>query len=195
MRRFCIGLIMALLFCGAFSFFHRVEWVNDTPINSDGSINIPGDGSRYIPAEGDMIRCDDGTNYTILCVDGYVDNGPLPSISEEWPKDELPKEKTIHYADGSGDYLFVRDLYETLRMVYTLCGREDRSGPLHVSLTIPEDLSSDAFSSWDAERVITAAHAGRGDTVCLEAWDMFKDGVYYKTLYEVGVARGEAGHE
>ena len=33
--------------------------------NTDGSINIPQDGSQYVPQAGDVIRCDDGTNYTI----------------------------------------------------------------------------------------------------------------------------------
>ena len=36
--------------------------------NSDGSINLPSDGSQYVPQVGDVIRCDDGTNYTITDV-------------------------------------------------------------------------------------------------------------------------------
>ena len=32
--------------------------------NTDGSINVPSDGSRYVPQTGDTIRCDDGTNYS-----------------------------------------------------------------------------------------------------------------------------------
>ena len=42
--------------------------------NADGSINIPQDGSQYVPQAGDVIRCDDGTNYTIAdpCVLGKL---------------------------------------------------------------------------------------------------------------------------
>lgn len=33
--------------------------------SSAGTVLLPSDGSRYIPQAGDVIRCDDGTNYTI----------------------------------------------------------------------------------------------------------------------------------
>ena len=42
--------------------------------NTDGSINIPQDGSQYIPQAGDVVRCDDGTNYTITDVSRYDKN-------------------------------------------------------------------------------------------------------------------------
>ena len=97
--------------------------------------------------------------------------------------------EAVHYKDFSGDYLFVRDLYETRRMVNTLCAQS--CGPFHLRLAIPEDLSSSAVSPWDPKRLEELSTAGRGDTICLEAWDMFKNGVYYKTLYEIGIDRGE----
>ena len=56
--------------------------------NTDGSINIPQDGSQYVPQAGNVIRCDDGTNYTITDVSRYDKNyfadgpvGPLPNTS------------------------------------------------------------------------------------------------------------------
>lgn len=182
----------ALIFCAAWLTVFGVEWVNDTPVAPDGTINIP---FRYVPMEGDTVRCDDGTDYYILGAYGYPDCGPLPSMPQEWPRDELPEGEAIHYKDGSGDYLFMQNLYETLRMAYTVCGGESGTRPLHIRLTVPEDIPSDAFSLWDPERVSAQADAGRGGVVCVEAWDMFKDGVYYKTLYEVGVDRREAEHE
>lgn len=191
MRRFCAGLFAVLLCCAALLLFHSIDEVNDTPVNPDGSINVPSDGSRYIPTAGDAIRCDDGTNYTVLNVEEYLDLGPLPSISQEWPREELPEGEAIHYMDGSGDYLFMQNLYETLRMAYTVCNAEGGTRPLHIRLTVPEDISCDAFSPWDPERALVLSTAGRSDTICMEAWDMFKNGVYYKTLYEIGIDRGE----
>lgn len=188
MRKLKFILAAALLLCAACLIAHGMERVNDTPVNPDGSINIPSDGSRYIPVAGDAIRCDDGSNYTIFDTSLYVDCGPLPSISQEWPGNYLPEGEAVHYMDFSGDYLFVRNLYETRRMVNTLCAHSD--GPLHLRLTIPEELYPDAFSPWDPERMKGLA-AGRSDTICLDAWDMFKDGVFYKPLYEIGIDRGE----
>ncbi len=195
MRRLKFVLAAVLILCAAYIIAAKIEQVNDTPVNPDGSINIPSDGSRYIPVAGDVIRCDDGANYAILNTDLYIDCGPLPSITQEWPEDHLPKGEAIHYMDFSGDYLFVRNLYETRRMVNTLCSQEKGTGFLHIRLTVPEDISSDAFSLWDSERLIVLADADRSDTICLEAWDMFKNGVYYKTLYEIGIDRREAEHE
>ena len=42
--------------------------------NPDGSINVPQDGSRYVPQAGDVVRCDNGTNYTITDVSRYDKN-------------------------------------------------------------------------------------------------------------------------
>ncbi len=195
MRILKFVLAAVLILCAAYIIAATIEQVNDTPVNPDGSINIPSDGSRYIPVAGDVIRCDDGANYAILNTDLYIDCGPLPSITQEWPEDHLPKGEAIHYMDVSGDYLFVRNLYETRRMVNTLCSQEKGTGFLHIRLTVPEDISSDAFSLWDSERLIVLADADRSDTICLEAWDMFKNGVHYKTLYEIGIDRREAEHE
>jgi hypothetical protein len=190
MRRLKFLLAAVLVLCAACLTVHRGEQINDTPVNPDGSINIPSDGSRYIPIAGDSIRCDDETNYTILDASLYVDCGPLPSIYQEWPGYCLPERETIHYRGFSGDYLFVRNLYETRRMVNTLCAHSDR--PLRLRLTVPEELPTNTFSPWDPERMEGLAGVGRGDTVCLETWDMFKDGVFYKTIYEIGIDRGEA---
>ena len=190
MRRLKFILAAVLILCAGYLITRGIEPVNDTPVNPDGSINIPSDGSRYIPVAGDAIRCDDGTNYAILNADLYMDLGPLPSISQEWPKDHLPKGEAIHYMDFSGNYLFVRNLYETHRMVNTLCGQRKEGGLFHIRLTVPEDISSDAFSRWDPDHLIALADAGRSDTICLDAWDMFKNGVYYKTLYEIGIGHG-----
>ena len=57
--------------------------------NADGSINVPQDGSQYVPKAGDVICCDDGTNYTITDVKRWDGNmfasGPVIGVS---PADE-----------------------------------------------------------------------------------------------------------
>lgn len=98
--------------------------------NADGSINVPQDGSQYIPQEGDVIRCDDGTNYTITDVSLYDKSyfadgpvGPLPEATCDWSQfdqPELPKAEVRHYSQQTGDYIFIRNLYETRRMLYSL---------------------------------------------------------------------------
>ena len=98
--------------------------------NTDGSINLPADGSQYVPQEGDVIRCDDGTNYTITDVSRWDKNmfasgpvGELPEPTCDWslmPQVELPAPEARHYSINDHEYLFVRNLYETRRMLYTL---------------------------------------------------------------------------
>ncbi len=75
--------------------------------NADGSINPPADGSQYIPQVGDVIRCDDGTNYTITDVSRWDKNmfasgpiGPLPEPTCDWSlleQPELPKVEVRHF--------------------------------------------------------------------------------------------------
>lgn len=177
-------LAAALICCSIWLVSCDIERVNDTP----EAISVPAD-SPYIPMAGDTIRCDDGSDYIILDADAYPDSDPLPSAPKELT---LPEGEALRYKDGSGDYLFMQNTYETLRMAYTLCAGANVSD---VKLSVPEDVIADAFSEWDPERVAAFADAGEGDTDCVEAWDMFKNGVYYKTLYEIGVQHGEAGNE
>ena len=47
--------------------------------NANGSINVPQDGSQYVPKASDVIRCDDGTNYTITAF--FLSSAP-PRLSE-----------------------------------------------------------------------------------------------------------------
>lgn len=177
-----------LMSCAVWLVFGDMEWINDTPSVPEKDTKV----LRYIPMAEDTIRCDDGTDYYIVGAYGYSDCGPLPSMSQEW---ELPEGEAIRYKDGSGDYLFMQNVFETLRMAYTVCSGKAGICPSRICLTVPEDILSDAFSPWDLECAIAQADAGHGGVVCVEAWDMFKDGVYYKTIYEIGVDRREAEHE
>ena len=179
--------------------------------NSDGSINVPADGSRYIPAVGDVILCDDGTHYTITDVSMWDKSmfavGPLPDLPEptcDWasfPEVELPDLEVKHYELKSGSYMFIRNLYETRRMQYTLMNlagnHPDTSvdGSLkygikgtpsvRIKLFVSADLDAQSFWPWRESELTNLFNSCPPGTYSVEAWDIFKDGKYLHTEYKV----------
>ena len=179
--------------------------------NADGSINIPQDGSQYVPQAGDVIRCDDGTNYTITDVSRYDKNyfadgpvGPLPTATCDWSQfdqPELPRAEVRRFNDLDGDYIFIRNLYETRRMLYSLYNAMDedewimQSGSprmrgdgtpwVHIHLTLPDDMISAPFWPWREEAVPNMLHSCPGGDYYLEVWDVFKDGKFLRTEYHL----------
>ena len=179
--------------------------------NADGSINVPQDGSQYVPQAGDVIRCDDGTNYTITDVSQYDKNyfadgpvGPLPTATCDWSQfdqPELPKAEVRRFNDPDGDYIFIRNLYETRRMLYSLynaMGEDDwimQSGSprmrgdgtpwVHIHLTLPDDMISAPFWPWREEAVPEVLHSCPGGDYYLEVWDVFKNGRFLRTEYHL----------
>lgn len=150
---------------------------NTAPVptqQSSGTVTIPTDGSRYVPRDGDKITCDDGTTYTITDASGYDANmfaegplGSLPTAACDWnsfPEIALPAAEARHFSLPDGEYLFLRNLYETRRMQYTLMNLAgthpdtSQSGRLRygskgtpyvtISLTIPDDLTAHSFWPW-----------------------------------------------
>ena len=179
--------------------------------NDDGSINVPSDGSRYVPQAGDVIRCDDGTNYTITDVRRYDANmfasGPLPDLPEptcDWsllPQPELPDAEVRHFIIGDSEYMFIRNLYETRRMLYTLYNAigdnpetwQDGKPVLHpsgnpkvrINLTIADDTQAECFWPWRESEIVAPFNSSPCGTHSLEAWDVYKDGVFLQTEYLV----------
>ncbi len=179
--------------------------------NADGSINIPSDGSRYIPQAGDVIRCDDGSNYSITDVSRYDKNmfangpvGELPEATCDWsllPQPELPKAEVRHFSLASGEYMFIRNLYETRRMLYTLYNAignnpetwQDGRPTLHpsgnpkirINLTISDDTVAESFWPWRESEIIDPFNSNPCGTHSLEAWDVYKDGIFQRTEYMV----------
>ena len=96
---------------------------------SDNFVVLPADGSRYKPQVGDVILCNDGYEYTIADVSRWDANafaeGPLPDLpipTCDWSlldQPALPAVETRHFSLKTGEYLFIRNLYETRRMQYT----------------------------------------------------------------------------
>ena len=179
--------------------------------NADGSINVPQDGSRYVPQEGDVIRCDDGTNYTITDVSLYDKSyfadgpvGPLPEPTCDWSQfdqPELPKGEVRRFNDPDGDYIFIRNLYETRRMLYSLYNamgedewimqsgsprmRGDGTPWVHIHLTLPEDKIGAPFWPWREEVVPEMLHSCPGGDYYLTVWDVFKNGKFIRTEYNL----------
>ena len=179
--------------------------------NTDGSINIPQDGSQYVPQAGDVIRCDDGTNYTITDVSRYDKNyfadgpvGPLPTATCDWSQfdqPELPRAEVRRFNNPDGNYIFIRNLYETRRMLYSLYNamgedewimqsgsprmRGDGTPWVHIHLTLPDDMISAPFWPWREEAVPNMLHSCPGGDYYLEVWDVFKNGKFLRTEYNL----------
>lgn len=98
------------------------------------------------------------------------------------PESETAQAETIHYADISGDYLFIQNFDETERM---LCALQDYLGNdnIRIQASVPDDAVCYAESTWDPARV---AAFPEGGTYCVEAWDIFKNGEFQKTTYLAG---------
>ena len=178
-----------------------------------GTVTLPTDGSQYVPKVGDVIPCDDGTLYTITDVSRWDANmfseGPLPPLPTptcDWssfPTVELPAPETRHFARSDADYLFVRNLYETRRMQYTLMnlagtnpetsnGGKLRYGSkgtpyVRISLTIPDSAGAWSFWPWRDSELTKLFNSCPPGTYSVEAWDLYKDGVYNHTEYRIYV--------
>lgn len=191
MRKIYAFVFVGLLCSSILSSCQETKQTNSTAapltINADGSINPPSNGDRFLPLAGDIIRCDDGTNYRISDVSQYErslsDLKLSLNCSERW-EGEMLNAEAIHYSDGSGDYLFIKNGYETLRMLYCLRDLAGKDAELTVRLSIPEEVSSNAFWPWDPKQMEALYMTTPGREYCVEAWDMFKDGKFYRTSYQ-----------
>ena len=181
--------------------------------NSDGSINLPSDGSQYVPQVGDVIRCDDGTNYTITDVSRWDKSmfasgpiGPLPEPTCDWSlldQPELPAMEVLHFQNETGDHLRIRNLYETRRMLYTLYNAIGNNpmtwqndAPVltskgnqlvNINLSIPDGVSYQVFWPWRESEIINLFNSVPPGTYSMQAWDVYKDGVYSHTEYQIHV--------
>ena len=182
-----------------------------TPPPAAGTVTLPSDGSQYIPKAGDIIACDDGHLYTITDLSRYNANyfasgplGPLPKAVCDWSQLDqppLPEPEARHFTVEGKEYLFVRNLYETRRMLYTLYNamgansktwangtavlRSDGTPWVHVQLSIPREESVSGFWPWREEDVAQFLNACPAGTISLEVWDVYKDGVFQRTEYKI----------
>lgn len=189
------------------------EEVPATAASTDRTVTLPTDGSQYVPKVGDVIRCDDGYEYTITDVSRWDANafaggplGELPVPTCDWSlldQPVLPNMETRHYTINCEEYLFIRNLYETRRMLYTLYNaigtneqtwrdggpvlRKDGTQLVRIELSILKGSNPQAFSPWKPERLTEVFNSCPPGTYQMEAWDVYKNGVFQKTEYDLKV--------
>ncbi len=159
------------------------------------TITLPTDGSQYVPQVGDVILCDDGTEYEIKGVARW-NSSPLPTTMCDWskfPTLTLPEPVVKHYHDKYGDDLFMRNVYEVRRMVCTLynsLGDEPdawRDGkPLFkISTEIPPEYEpyTERFWPWRSEEITDVVRACPNVRYYVDAYDVYHDGIYQNTRY------------
>ena len=160
-----------------------------------------------------MIRCDDGTNYTITDVSRWdksmFASGPIGSLPEptcDWsllPQPELPDMEVRRYQNETGDHLRVRNLYETRRMLYTLYNaigdnpetwqngapvtHPSGNPKVNINLSIADDLNPQNFWPWRESEIVNLFNSCPPGTYSMEAWDVYKDGVFQRTEYNIHV--------
>ena len=168
---------------------------NAEEVPTPRAVRLPTDGSQYIPQVGDLIPCDDGTEYEIKDVARW-NNGPLPTPTCDWsqfPTLTLPEPIVKHYHDKYGDDLFVRNVYEVCRMVYTLynaLGDEpdawhDGRPLFKISTEIPPEYEpyTERFWPWRSEEITDVVRACPNVRYYVDAYDVYHDGIYQTTRY------------
>ena len=167
-------------------------------------VSLPTDGSKYVPKAGDLIPCDDGTLYEVKDVTRWENNvfmdGPMPDMptpSCDWslfPELTLPKAEARHFQDSKGkEVLFVRNLYETRRMQYTLYNAignnpgswRDGKPLAKVFLTIPDEYEpyTGYFWPWRESEITKHVENIPRGRFRVEAWDFYSAGIFQYTRY------------
>ena len=178
------------------------------------TVQLPTDGSQYQPQVGDSTLCNDGSIYTITDVSRLNNNmfsdGPLPDLPEptyDWssfPEVELPAPEVRRYQIEAGDYLFIRNLYETRRMQYTLMNlagnhpSTSETGKLkygikgtpsvQINLTIDEADRPQIFWPWRESELTNLFNSAPQETYSVECWDVYRNGIFLYTEYKVHVS-------
>lgn len=171
------------------------------------------DAERYIPSVGDVISCSDGYPYKITDTSKWNNSmfaseatDALPTPTCDWsllPQPELPKAEARHFTSGGKEYLFMRNLYETKRMQYTLYNAIgdnpqtwENGKPLtmangdplvRINLSIPAEANAYSFWPWRSSQIVNLFNSCPPGEYSLEAWDVYCDGAFQYTEYYISV--------
>lgn len=167
------------------------------------TVNLPTDGTKYVPKAGDMLPCDDGTLYEIKDTSRFENNvfapGALPELPvptcdwSRFPERELPKVELRHFSDAAGDDLFVRNLHETRRMQYTIynaLGNEPtawRDGKPLATVELDTPAEYEAYTAkfwpWRESELLNLVRSRPNSRFYVSAWDFYHDGSFMYTRY------------
>ena len=165
------------------------------------------------PQVGDIILCSDGYAYEIKDVSKYnnsmfatEETDALPSPTCDWSlldQPALPEPEARHFTAGGKEYLFVRNLYETKRMQYTLYnaigdnpqtwknGRPvtmaNGDPMVSINLSIPNEINAMSFWPWRSEQITELFNSCPPGEYSMEAWDVYCDGAFRYTEYYIHV--------
>lgn len=138
--------------------------------------------------------CDDGTTYEITDLRLWEEPEPLPAYDQtRFPELELPKAEVRRFQREYGDNLHIRNLYETRRMEYTI---------YNAAVNCPElwaDGAPLSTCTWASLHRTRCRCSGPGRKTSLpkysaprpgarfevEAWDVYHDGKYLYTEYNI----------
>ena len=165
------------------------------------------------PRVGDTITCSDGYVMEIKDLTKYQNSmfatqetDTLPKPTCDWSlldQPVLPDAEANHFKSGGKDYVFVRNLFETRRMQYTLYNAigdnpqtwkngkpatKANGDPLvTVKLSIPETVAANSFWPWRSEQITELFNSCPPGEYSFEAWDVYCNGVFRYTEYYVSV--------
>ena len=171
------------------------RYTEDAAVPS-GTVTIPRTGEPLYMEEGDQVLCDDGTVYEITDLRLWQEPEPLPQPAAGlagFPALELPEAEARRYTDRYGDDLFIRNLYEIRRMAYTLYNaaascpelRRDGTPALDLHLGITEQSSVQPFWPWQEDQLTQVFWSAPGARFQVDAWDVYHDGKYLYTEYDI----------
>ncbi len=172
-------------------------------LSPEGAIKLPEGDAKLNLKEGDKILCDDGYVYEITDMSRYDYSiflgGPLPDLPtptcdwSRYPTLELPKVEARHFYSAGSHELFIRNLYETRRMQYTLYNAmgaqplawENGKCIANFHLSIPAELDeqTQAFWPWRDSELTKFANNRPVSNYYIEAWDYYSDGIFQHTRY------------
>ena len=165
------------------------------------------------PKVGDTITCSDGYVMEIKDLSKYQNSmfatqetDTLPEPTCDWSlldQPDLPEAEANHFKSGGKDYVFIRNLFETRRMQYTLYNAigdnpqtwkngkpvtKVNGDPLvTVKLSIPKNVAANSFWPWRTEQITELFNSCPPGEYSFEAWDVYCDGVFRYTEYYVAV--------
>ena len=159
------------------------------------------------------IPCSDGYVYEITDVSKYQNSmfatqetDTLPDPTCDWSlldQPTLPEPEANHFTSGGKEYMFVRNLFETRRMQYTLYNaignnpqtwqngkpvtRADGSSLVTVKLSIPKSVAANSFWPWRSDQIVELFNSCPPGEYAFEAWDVYCDGAFQYTEYYISV--------